>query len=137
MKRAEYSQRGPVPQDVIDAVAFTLPPLTMGQALVEVLAAPINPSDVLTLTGQYGTLPPLPAVGGNEGVGGGGGRAGGGGRRVRLGHRRLDQRRRGGGGGTACECEREQRNGGNEQLHRYILIQKCRDLYVAWVMPET
>ncbi len=69
MKRAEYSQRGPVPQDVIDAVAFTLPPLTTGQALVEVLAAPINPSDVLTLTGQYGTLPPLPAVGGNEGVG--------------------------------------------------------------------
>jgi len=32
------------------------------------LAAPINPSDVLTLTGQYGILPPLPAIGGNEGV---------------------------------------------------------------------
>jgi len=32
------------------------------------LAAPINPSDVLTLTGEYGILPPLPAVGGNEGV---------------------------------------------------------------------
>lgn len=69
MKRAEYSQRGPVPQDVIDAVEFTLPSLIAGQALVEVLAAPINPSDVLTLTGQYGALPPLPAVGGNEGVG--------------------------------------------------------------------
>ena len=24
------------------------------------IAAPINPSDVLTLTGQYGMLPPLP-----------------------------------------------------------------------------
>jgi mitochondrial enoyl-[acyl-carrier protein] reductase / trans-2-enoyl-CoA reductase len=70
MKRAQYSQRGPVPQDVIDAVDFELPgPLAAGQALVEVLAAPINPSDVLTLTGQYGLLPPLPAVGGNEGVG--------------------------------------------------------------------
>jgi mitochondrial enoyl-[acyl-carrier protein] reductase / trans-2-enoyl-CoA reductase len=70
MKRALYSQRGPVPQDVIDAVDFELPsPLAAGQALVEVLAAPINPSDVLTLTGQYGLLPPLPAVGGNEGVG--------------------------------------------------------------------
>ena len=70
MKRAQYSQRGPVPQDVIDAVEFELPgPLASGQALVEVLAAPINPSDVLTLTGQYGLLPPLPAVGGNEGVG--------------------------------------------------------------------
>jgi trans-2-enoyl-CoA reductase len=33
------------------------------------LAAPINPSDVLTLTGQYGILPPLPAIGGGEGVG--------------------------------------------------------------------
>lgn len=69
MKRAQYSQRGPVPQDVIAAVDFTPPSLAPGQALVEVLAAPINPSDVLTLTGQYGLLPPLPAVGGNEGVG--------------------------------------------------------------------
>ena len=69
MKRAVYAQRGPVPQDVIAAVDFSLPALAAGQALVEVLAAPINPSDVLTLTGQYGLLPPLPAVGGNEGVG--------------------------------------------------------------------
>ena len=43
--------------------------LAEGQVLLQVLAAPINPSDVLTLTGQYGTLPPLPAIGGNEGVG--------------------------------------------------------------------
>ena len=69
MKRAQYSQRGPVPQEFIDAVDFELPPLTSGQVLVQVLAAPINPSDVLTLTGGYGILPPLPAVGGNEGVG--------------------------------------------------------------------
>jgi trans-2-enoyl-CoA reductase len=69
MKRAMYSQRGPMPQDLIAAVDFTPAPLAAGQALVEVLAAPINPSDVLTLTGEYGLLPPLPAVGGNEGVG--------------------------------------------------------------------
>ena len=69
MKHARYTQRGPVPQDVIEAVDFTLPALSPGQVLVEVLAAPINPSDVLTLTGEYGSLPPLPAVGGNEGVG--------------------------------------------------------------------
>jgi trans-2-enoyl-CoA reductase len=69
MKQARYSQRGPVPQDVIETVEFELPPLAFGQALVEVVAAVINPSDVLTLTGQYGSLPPLPAVGGNEGVG--------------------------------------------------------------------
>lgn len=66
---ARYTERGPVPQDVIQAVAFELPAPGPGQARVEVLAAPINPSDVLTLTGEYGMLPPLPAVGGNEGVG--------------------------------------------------------------------
>ncbi len=68
-RHARYARRGPVPQDVIEAVDFTPPPLAAGQALVEVLAAPIHPSDVLTLTGDYGSLPPLPAVGGNEGVG--------------------------------------------------------------------
>lgn len=69
MQRAQYATRGPVPQDVIECVEFTLPPLAAGEALIEVLAAPINPSDVLTLTGQYGMLPPLPAIGGNEGIG--------------------------------------------------------------------
>ena len=69
MLKAQYDERGPVPQDVIRAVAFERPALAQGQALIEVLAAPINPSDVLTLTGDYGMLPPLPAVGGNEGVG--------------------------------------------------------------------
>ncbi len=69
MKRAEYAIRGPVPQDVIECVDFELPALEAGQALIAVEAAPINPSDVLTLTGQYGMLPPLPAIGGNEGVG--------------------------------------------------------------------
>ena len=69
MKKAQYAQRGPVPQQFIEAVEFEAPPLASGQVLIQVLAAPINPSDVLTLTGAYGILPPLPAVGGNEGVG--------------------------------------------------------------------
>src|SRR5262245_2474068 len=69
MLKAQYDERGPVPQDVIRAVEFERPVLGAGQALIELLAAPINPSDVLTLTGEYGMLPPLPAVGGNEGVG--------------------------------------------------------------------
>jgi NADPH:quinone reductase-like Zn-dependent oxidoreductase len=69
MLRAQYARRGPVPQDVIEAVELEAPPLRAGQALVEVLAAPINPADILTLTGQYGVLPPLPAIGGREGVG--------------------------------------------------------------------
>jgi NADPH:quinone reductase-like Zn-dependent oxidoreductase len=69
MFKAQYDQRGPVPQDVIRAVPFEAPVLAAGQALVAVLAAPINPSDLLTLTGEYGRLPPLPAAAGNEGVG--------------------------------------------------------------------
>ena len=69
MQRAQYTERGPIPQASIAAVEFTLPPLGPGQVLIKVLAAPINPSDVLTLTGVYGMLPPLPATGGNEGVG--------------------------------------------------------------------
>jgi NADPH:quinone reductase-like Zn-dependent oxidoreductase len=69
MLRAQYERRGPVPQDVIRAVEFETPQLEAGQALVEVVASPINPSDVLTLTGEYGQLPPLPAIGGREGVG--------------------------------------------------------------------
>ena len=69
MLRAQYERRGPVPQDVIAAVEFETPRLEAGQALVEVVAAPINPADVLTLTGEYGVLPPLPAIGGREGVG--------------------------------------------------------------------
>ncbi|GAA5442483.1 mycocerosic acid synthase [Microbulbifer sp. NBRC 101763] len=68
MLKAEYRERGPVPQDVIEAVSFDVPELEDGQVLLEMLAAPINPSDVLTLTGQYGMLPPLPAIGGNEGI---------------------------------------------------------------------
>ena len=69
MLRAQYERRGPVPQDVIEAVEFETPRLEAVQALVEVVAAPINPADVLTLTGEYGQLPPLPAIGGREGVG--------------------------------------------------------------------
>lgn len=69
MKKTEYAERGPVPQDVIDVVDMDLAPPAAGQVMIEVLAAPINPSDVLTLTGEYGLLPPLPAIGGNEGVG--------------------------------------------------------------------
>lgn len=69
MIRAQYERYGPVPQDVIHPAEFETPRLNAGQALVKVVAAPINPSDVLTLTGEYGQLPPLPAIGGREGVG--------------------------------------------------------------------
>ncbi|HMB58477.1 MAG TPA: zinc-dependent alcohol dehydrogenase family protein, partial [Xanthomonadales bacterium] len=69
MLRAQYQQRGPEPQDLIEAVSIDQPELRDGEVLLELLAAPINPSDVLTITGDYGILPPLPAFAGNEGVG--------------------------------------------------------------------
>lgn len=68
MFKAEYQQRSANPVEVIEAVPLEHAELAEGQVLVELLASPINPSDVLTLTGQYGILPPLPAIGGNEGV---------------------------------------------------------------------
>jgi trans-2-enoyl-CoA reductase len=39
------------------------------QVVVRILAAPINPADVNQVQGTYAVLPPVPAVGGNEGVG--------------------------------------------------------------------
>ena len=68
MLRTPYERRGPVTEDAIEAVEFETPRLEAGQTIVEVVAAPINPADVLTLTGEYGVLPP-PAIGGREGVG--------------------------------------------------------------------
>lgn len=45
------------------------PPPAPGEILLEMLAAPINPADLNTIEGNYGTLPPLPATIGNEGCG--------------------------------------------------------------------
>ena len=58
-----------MPHAVIRAVPLELPPPAAGQALVAMLASSINPSNLLALTGEYAVLPPLPAVGGSEGVG--------------------------------------------------------------------
>lgn len=69
MRQAIYSSRGSEPHTRIQCVERDTPTPGPGDVLIEMLAAPINPSDVLTITGQYGALPPLPAIGGNEGVG--------------------------------------------------------------------
>ena len=69
MLKAQYDRRGPAPHEVIRAVPLELPSPAAGQTLVAMLASPINPANLLTLTGQYAVLPPLPAVGGTEGVG--------------------------------------------------------------------
>ncbi|HYD69155.1 zinc-dependent alcohol dehydrogenase family protein [Azospirillum sp.] len=70
MHLVRFSRFG-TPADVaelIDAPEPT-PPLA-GEALVDVVAAPINPADLLRLEGRYGnTTAALPAFGGGEGVG--------------------------------------------------------------------
>lgn len=69
MYAALYDSRGDKPHTRIACVEQPTPQPAPHEVLLELLAAPINPSDVLSITGQYGLLPPLPAVGGNEGVG--------------------------------------------------------------------
>ncbi|EDQ92263.1 uncharacterized protein MONBRDRAFT_1704, partial [Monosiga brevicollis MX1] len=44
-------------------------PLGRDQVRVRMLAAAINPADINQVQGRYASQPPLPAVGGNEGVG--------------------------------------------------------------------
>ncbi|HVG62162.1 MAG TPA: zinc-dependent alcohol dehydrogenase family protein [Hyalangium sp.] len=68
MKAARFSKFG-APLEVIQVVDEDPGPLAHGEALLEVLATPINPSDFMTIQGFYGVLPKLPAVPGNEGVG--------------------------------------------------------------------
>lgn len=43
--------------------------MTAGQVRVDVLRAPINPSDLIQVSGSYGVRPDLPAIPGNEGLG--------------------------------------------------------------------
>ncbi|MFY7924139.1 MAG: zinc-dependent alcohol dehydrogenase family protein [Gemmatimonas sp.] len=69
MHVAMYESRGAEPHTRIACVERPTPTPGPADVLLEMIAAPINPSDILTITGQYGALPPLPAIGGNEGVG--------------------------------------------------------------------
>lgn len=69
MQRIEYTQFGE-PPDVLRLGEDEVPAPAAGQVRVQVEAAPINPSDLLTVRGGYGILPDhFPAVPGNEGVG--------------------------------------------------------------------
>lgn len=68
MKKVIYERFGS-PADVLQVVEEPAPDLQDGQVRVEVLRAPINPSDLIQIAGNYGVKPPLPAVAGNEGIG--------------------------------------------------------------------
>ena len=68
MKAAQYARRGH-PPDVVEIVELETGAPAPGEVVIAVEASPINPSDLLVLSGEYGLLPPLPAIPGNEGVG--------------------------------------------------------------------
>jgi NADPH:quinone reductase-like Zn-dependent oxidoreductase len=57
------------PEEVLQVREVPEPSHGAGEVRVRMLASPINPSDLLTVRGQYGRLPPLPATPGFEGVG--------------------------------------------------------------------
>ena len=68
MKKVVYEEFGN-PADVLKVVEMDAVALTDGQARVDVLRSPINPSDLIQISGNYGVRPPLPATAGNEGLG--------------------------------------------------------------------
>ncbi|XP_026782670.2 enoyl-[acyl-carrier-protein] reductase, mitochondrial [Pangasianodon hypophthalmus] len=57
------------PSQVVQLETLRLPALEAKSALVKMLAAPVNPSDINMIQGTYPIPLDLPAVGGNEGVG--------------------------------------------------------------------
>ena len=68
MKAAVFERFGD-PAEVLHVRDVPVPEPGPGQVRVRMLASPINPSDLMTIRGQYGRRPPLPATPGFEGVG--------------------------------------------------------------------
>ncbi len=70
MKAVMFMRHGE-PAEVLELVERPDPgPPGPGEAIVDILAAPINPSDLLNVQGRFRARPaPVPAVGGAEGVG--------------------------------------------------------------------
>lgn len=65
----EFNQCGQ-PQDVLSLATASIPSPAVGELLVEMLAAPINPADINFVQGVYGLKPQFPnAVAGLEGFG--------------------------------------------------------------------
>jgi NADPH:quinone reductase-like Zn-dependent oxidoreductase len=68
LRAAVFERFGP-PAEVLQVKDIAPGEPHHGEVLVRMLASPINPSDLMTVRGVYGTLPSLPAVPGFEGVG--------------------------------------------------------------------
>jgi trans-2-enoyl-CoA reductase len=69
IKKAVQFARTGNPPDVVELVDMETAPVSPGDVLIDVEAASINPSHLLTLSGGYGIQPELPAVPGAEGIG--------------------------------------------------------------------
>lgn len=68
MKRAVYLEFGP-PDKVLQAQDAERPQPGPGQVLVRMVLSPVHNHDLMTIAGQYGFKPSLPAVPGTEAVG--------------------------------------------------------------------
>lgn len=68
MKKVIYRSFGN-PAEVLEVVEEESPVLESGMLRVEVVRAPINPSDLIQIAGEYGVKPQLPCAAGNEGIG--------------------------------------------------------------------
>ncbi|PIN00708.1 Zn2+-binding dehydrogenase (nuclear receptor binding factor-1) [Handroanthus impetiginosus] len=67
-KAVVYDEQGP-PDTVCKVKELPPVPIKEQDACVRMLASPINPSDINRIEGVYPVRPPVPAVGGYEGVG--------------------------------------------------------------------
>lgn len=68
MKTIQFTQAGP-PAEILKLVDADLPQPGPGEVRLRVLAAPINPSDLMFVQNLYGIRPQLPSGAGFEGVG--------------------------------------------------------------------
>src|SRR4051794_26198553 len=68
MKAIVFDRHGD-PADVLQVRDMPEPHLARRRVRVRMLAAPMNPSDLLTIEGRYAKTPDLPAIPGYEGVG--------------------------------------------------------------------
>ncbi len=68
MKAVQFHEFGP-PAEVLRCEDIPAPVPRSGEVLVRMLASPVNPSDLMSVSGGYSITPTLPAVPGFEGVG--------------------------------------------------------------------
>jgi NADPH:quinone reductase-like Zn-dependent oxidoreductase len=69
VKRVVFDRFGPPAEVLRVEEDVPAPPLRRGEVLVRMIASPVNPSDLMYISGKYGLKPQLPATPGFEGVG--------------------------------------------------------------------